>query len=392
MPVRRDHYIRDVDWQRAARVGFLVVGATLVVTAQAQVWSSDASAGRHAGYAAVALGCTLPLLWARRAPLVVLVVVVAAATAEHRLDVGLGQVWFALLLVVFALGRHAGPRAAAAGCVLVAAGVLAVDLPRLQDGDPLDEVLPGWFVLAGTWGLGRWLRSRHLEHERLVDHAAALERDRDEATRAAVAYERARIAAELHDLVAHSMAVIVLQAQAAGRVLGTDQAAVAGALGSIESVGRAGLAEMRRLLDVLLVDQTETDLAGRPGMQRLDELVEQVSSAGLRVEVDVAGQPTALPPGVDLSAYRIVQESLTNVLKHAGPVPVAVTVRHASGALHLRVHNEPGRAAVHRNGRVGHGLIGMQERVALFGGRLETGPTPEGGYLVDAVLPTGGGR
>ena len=381
-----------VDWQRAARVGFLVLVATLVVTAQAQVWSSDASAGRRAAHAAVALGCTLPLLWARRAPLAVLVVVLVASTAEHHLDLGLGQVWFALLVVMFALGRYAGTRSAAVGCLLVAAGVLAVDLPRLQDGDPLDEVLPGWFMLAGTWGLGRWLRRRQVEHEHLVDHASAVERDRDEATRAAVAYERARIAAELHDLVAHSMAVIVLQAQAAGRVLGTDQAAVAGALGSIESVGRAGLAEMRRLLDVLLVDQTEADLAGRPGMERLDELVEQVSSAGLRVEVELAGQPTALPPGLDLSAYRIVQESLTNVLKHAGPVPVAVTVRHASGALHLRVHNGPGRAAVPRNGRVGHGLIGMQERVALFGGRLETGPTPEGGYLVHAVLPTGGGR
>jgi signal transduction histidine kinase len=378
-----------VDWQRLARTGFLVVVAVLVVTAQAQVWTSDVAVGRQAASAAVALSCTAPLLWARRAALPVLVVVVGAASAEHRLDIGLGQVWFALLLAVFALGRHAGTRAAAAGCLLVAVSVLAVDLPRLQDGDPLDEVLPGWFVVAGTWGLGRWLRSRQVEHQRLVEHAAAVERDRDEATRAAVAHERARIAAELHDLVAHSMAVIVLQAQAAGRVLGTDHSAVAGALDSIESVGRSGLAEMRRLLDVLLVDQADADLAGRPGMRRLDELVEQVRSAGLPIELDLEGQPTALPPGLDLSAYRIVQESLTNVLKHAGPVPVAVTIRHLPGALHLRVCNEQGRHALPRNGHVGHGLIGMRERVALFGGRLDAGPTPEGGYLVHAVLPTG---
>jgi signal transduction histidine kinase len=383
---RAPHYSPSVQWPNVARASFLVVVAVLAVTALVQVWTGDGSTTERVLHAVVALAVTLPLLVVRRWPLPVLLVVLVAAALDQALGGGLGQVWFVLLLAVFGLGRHAGARASAVGAVVLGCAVLAVDLPRLQDGAPLDEVLPGWFILAGTWGLGRWLRWRRAEHDRLVEANAVLARDRDDATRAAVVHERARIATELHDLVAHAMAVIVLQAQAAGRVLDADPQAAAGALRAIEDVGRQGLVEMRRLVDVLVVDPDD-DLVDRPSLRHLDDLVERVRAAGLDVELCAMGLDEPLPAGLDLSAYRIVQESLTNVLKHAGAVPVQVVVQRAPGQLELSVRNEPGRTRVAAGGRVGHGLIGMRERTALYGGELEAGPTGEGGFLVRAVLP-----
>lgn len=380
-----------MQWPTIARGSFLVVVAVLVVTTQVRVWTGDGSPAEQALHAVAALAVTLPLLLLRRWPLAVLVVVLGGAALDQALGGGLGQVWFALLLAVFGLGRYAGQRASAVGAVLLACAVLAVDLPRLQDGDPLDEVLPGWFILAGTWGLGRWLRWRRAEHERLLDHNATLEQDRDEATRAAVVHERARIAMELHDLVAHAMAVIVLQAQAAGRVIDSDPRAAAEALRAIEDVGRQGLVELRRLVDVVVVD-SEDDLAVRPSLRHLDDLVRQVRTAGLPVEVEATGLDEPLPAGLDLSAYRIVQESLTNVLKHAGRVPVQVAVRREPGSLELSVRNACGGSEAARDGRVGRGLIGMRERTALYGGDLTAGPTGEGGFLVHAVLPVPGAR
>ena len=199
-------------------------------------------------HAVAALAVTLPLLAVRRWPLPALLLVVAGAALDQALGGGLGQVWFALLLAVFGLGRYAGPRASAAGAVLVACGVLAVDLPAAAGRRTRStRSCPGGssWPAPGAWAVGSG--GAGAEHDRLVDHNSALERDRDAATRAAVAYERTRIATELHDLVAHAMAVIVLQAQAAGRVLDTDPRAAADALRAIELVGRQGLVEMRRL-------------------------------------------------------------------------------------------------------------------------------------------------
>ena len=270
-------------------------------------------------HAVLAAAYTLPLLAARRRPLAAALVVVGAAFADHWLDGHGGQAWFAILLAVYALGRYADARASAVGMAAVGAGVLAVDLPRLQDGAPLDEVLPGWFVIAGVWGFGRWLRWRHGETEALRARAALLERDREEAARAAVAHERARIARELHDLVAHGLAVTVLQAQAAQRVLSEDPAAARKSLASIETLGRQGLAELRRLLGApRRTWRGVRRSTPRPRSPGLDELVEQVREAGLPVTLTVHGSRGDVPAGVDLSAYRIVQESLTNALKHAG--------------------------------------------------------------------------
>ena len=273
MDGRLGPYLLGMDWPRASRAALVLLVLFLFVAVQVQVWSSADS--QPLLHAALAAAYTLPLLAARRRPLAVALVVVGAAFADHWLDGRGGQAWFAILLAVYALGRYADPRASAVGMAAVGAGVLAVDLPRLQDGAPLDEVLPGWFVIAGVWGLGRWIRWRHGETEALQARAALLERDREEAARAAVAHERARIARELHDLVAHGLAVTVLQAQAAQRVLAEDPAAARKSLASIETLGRQGLAELRRLLELLDERGEASPLDPAPTLARLDELVDR---------------------------------------------------------------------------------------------------------------------
>jgi signal transduction histidine kinase len=375
-----------MDWPRASRATYVLLVLFLFVTVQVQVWSSDDP--QPVLHAALAATYTLPLLAARRRPLAVALVVVGAAFADHWLDGHGGQAWFAILLAVYALGRYADSRPSAIGMAAVVAGVLAVDLPRLQDGAPLDEVLPGWFVIAGVWGLGRWIRRRQGETEALQARAALLERDREEAARAAVAHERARIARELHDLVAHGLAVTVLQAQAAQRVLGEDPAAARKSLASIETLGRQGLAELRRLLELLDERGEASPLDPAPTLARLGELVDQVREAGLPVTLTVHGSRGDVPAGVDLSAYRIVQESLTNALKHAGEgARVDLTLTYRPDELEIVVADD-GPAVTSLPG-TGRGLVGMRERVGLYGGSLEAGRRQEGGFVVRVLMPWG---
>ncbi|MFQ6172783.1 sensor histidine kinase [Oryzobacter sp. R7] len=371
-----------------ARAALAVMVLALAVLAQAQIWTAPPAypVGGRGLNALLALAATLPLLLARRQPLPVTVAVLAAVVADHVLGGEGGYQWFAVVVVVFSLGRHAGARTAAAGVLLVAVLVAAVDVPRLRAGAPLDEVLPAWAILAGVLGLGRWLRSRRREVDDLEGRAEALQRDQQAAAREAVVHERAAIARELHDLVAHSMAVIVLQAQAGRRVLATDPAAAEGALAAIEATGREGMTELRRLLDVLHVEEARDDLDPRPGLAQLPALVDRVGRAGLPVELAVDGPERPLPAAVDLSLYRVAQEALTNALRHAGRARARVGVTYRAGEVEVRVVDDGDGSAP--AGGTGHGLDGMRERVRLFGGTLEAGPMPAGGFSVRAVLPT----
>ena len=301
------------------------------------------------------------------------------------------QPWFAVLMALYAVAAHADRRSAAVGAVATAALVLSGDIPKLLAGDPVDEVLPAWFVLAGIWGLGRWIRSRRRETADLAARAAQAEQDRAAHAAQAVADERARIARELHDLVAHSMGVIVIQSQAGQRAVDAEPEAARAALAAIESSGRQGLAEMRRLLG-LLTSRDDGSTTPQPSLRGLDDLVAQVRSAGVAVELQTAGDLSALPAGVDLAAYRIVQEALTNVLKHAGPATARVCVRHCGGVLEVEVRDD-GRGQVVEGTTLpgaGHGHVGMRERAALYGGAVETGDLPGGGYRVHARLAVDG--
>ena len=208
---------------------------------------------------------------------------------------------------------------------------------------------------------------------------------------AAVAEERARIARELHDVVAHSISVMTIQAGAARLLLDQDPERAEEPLLSIEETGRETLAEMRRLLGVLRRDMAADTLEARPTMANLESLVEEVRASGLPVELSVAGEAGHIGPGVDLAAYRIVQEALTNVRKHAGLVPTRVAVRYGSSALEVEVENDAGTRPNGGAG-AGHGLVGMRERVAVCGGTLDAGAKREGGYRVHATLPHGSGR
>jgi signal transduction histidine kinase len=200
-----------------------------------------------------------------------------------------------------------------------------------------------------------------------------------------VAEERGRIARELHDVVAHSVSVMVVQAQAGPRLLGEPEQA-RGAFRSIEASGREALVELRRLLGILRTGDEHLAIGPQPGLGSLQSLVEQMREAGLPVELRVEGEPLQLPPGVDLSAYRIVQEALTNTLKHAGQAEAEVVVRYGASELELEVVDNGSGGAASVNGP-GHGLIGMRERVALYGGELVTGTRNSGGYAVRARLP-----
>jgi signal transduction histidine kinase len=226
--------------------------------------------------------------------------------------------------------------------------------------------------------------------EALKQRNLHLERERALLSQQAVAEERVRIARELHDVVAHHVSLLVVQAGGVRETLGPGHPARP-VLDSMAATGRQALDEMRRMLDLLRIGERgeSLGLAPQPGLSDIETLVAQTRAAGLPIELSVEGDPRPLPLGVDLSAYRIVQEALTNVIKHAGPARVRVALRHLEHALEIDVLDN-GRGNVGAARPAGHGLVGMRERVALFGGELVTGPAPMGGFAVHASLPTDG--
>ena len=247
------------------------------------------------------------------------------------------------------------------------------------------------FVLC--WVLGRFTRIRRAYYGELEDRAARLERERDAQAKVAVAAERARIARELHDVVAHNVSVMIVQADGASYVMDGSPEQAKQALATIASTGRQALEEMRRLLGLLRSADTTGEYVPQPGVEQLPELLEQVRNAGLPVAFRVDGEPRELPRGVELTAYRIVQEALTNARKHGGPQTSAtVRIRFDDRGLDMLIEDN-GRGAsaeLARDGGedgYGHGLIGMRERVGMVGGTLDAGPRPGGGFRINAVLP-----
>jgi signal transduction histidine kinase len=219
----------------------------------------------------------------------------------------------------------------------------------------------------------------------LQDRTDRLEREREAREQAAVAEERRRIARELHDVISHSVTVMTVQAGAARMLLAEEPERAREPIVSVEETGRQALADIRHLLGILRPREGELALSPQPGLAHLDALLGQTRDAGLPVELTVEGERQAIPPGVDLAAYRIVQEALTNTRRHAGPGRAFVALRYRPEALELAVTND-GRVRA-RGAEGGHGLVGMRERTALYGGDLEAGPRPEGGYEVRARLP-----
>ena len=287
------------------------------------------------------------------------------------------------LASAFLLGNLRNPLKAGAGLIIVLVGIVIVvyNIP----GETVSDLvfIPLRFVVA--WVAGYALRERAEQAEAAEMRAALAEQERDAAARIAVAEERARIARELHDIVAHAMSVMVLQVGAVRHKLPQVLEEDREALGRVERAGRTALAEMRRLLGAMRRDGDGLDLAPQPGLDGLDSLLEDVGRAGLPAELHVEGDPYELPRAIDLSAYRIVQEGLTNSLKHANATRADVTVRYRDDELGIEVVDNG--AGVATSDGLGHGLVGIRERVKIYGGDMNAGTPPEGGFVLSARLP-----
>jgi len=340
---------------------------------------------------ASALAATLPLAWRRRAPVVATTVVMVGVVAQFALkDDSLGTALVAGFVAVWSSARHSErPKARASLGIALAGFWTAAALP--PTAGPiyvLGDALWATGITVGVWGLGRALRKRRLLTLTLAERAGRLERDQEERSRLAVADERSRIARELHDIVAHNVSTMVVQAGAGRRVVERDPSRAGEAFASIENAGRQALAEMRRLLGILRTDREGLALAPQPSLAHLGDLLDRVRETGLPVKLTVVGEPRPLPAGIDVSAYRIIQEGLTNTIKHAGRAHAEVVVRYGERDLGLEVLDDGrGSDGAANGGRGGNGLVGMRERVTLYGGSLETGSLREGGYAVRARLP-----
>lgn len=413
---------RVLRWEDAHRFVVDLMGTLLVLliglTANVDLLSGTSTRSGTALLAAFLL--IAPLAWRRVRP---------AASAATVYTVALVQMLFvtplmipadfAVLAALYSVTVH-GPRwAHRVAMVGALAGGVVLPLTLgtwLNPPAAVATTIFVWSVAAAVWAFGLARRSRRETLEALVDRAEQLERERDQQAQIATAAERARIAREMHDIVAHSLTVMIAQADGGRYAAGADPTAATRALGTIGETGRAALTDMRRLLGVLRegppprtgsvpvvaaptaqpsgASPNATVAAGpaftpQPSVEDVPTLVEQVRASGLRVSLVRTGTPRHPPPGVGLTAYRIVQEAMTNVLKHAGPDPaVTVVLSWRVDAIAIEVSDD-GRGASAGTDGLGHGLLGMRERAALFGGTVSAGPRPGGGYRVRAMLPTG---
>ena len=329
----------------------------------------------------------LPLLLRRRfpigAPTFALIAIASAVWIDPKGNNSLSFPFFCALGAVFAFGSITERRKAFAGLGIAVAVVVFVasELPNKGAGNFIWPLV----LFAAVWSAGYFLSTRSQQIAEAAERADRLERAREEDARVAVAEERARIARELHDVVGHSVSVMTVQAAAARRLLLPEQEREREALLVVEQTGREALAEMRRLVGVLRRPEEAPALAPQPSLDHVDKLVASAREAGLPVELRVEGEPVQLPAGLDLTAYRLVQEGLTNAVKHAQAQHAEVLVSYGDGHVEITVSDDGSGGGDGDGG--GHGLVGMRERVSVYGGELDAGPRLEGGYALRARLP-----
>ena len=364
---------------------FEALALVAVILAQIEIWRSPDE--NHLRLAGIALFTAGSLLLRRSAPFAVPIAVAAGAIAFTLLDAaaayGTESMFLVLILAAWVAGSLLDVRQAvlALGALLASSWLVFLRAPDV----PATELIWVSIPICGTFVLSA-AASRHSERARRAEERA---RRMEQEARQAVEEERGRITRELHDVLAHSVSVMTVQASAVRRLLRPEQDREREALMTVEETGRQALAEMRRLLGIMRTESERPALAPQPGLGTLPQLVEQVRQSGLPVELTVEGTPVRLPAGVDLSAYRIVQEALTNTLRHAGPAHAWVAVRYEGEDVEIEVANDGASDGVNDGG--GHGLVGMRERVALCGGELRSGPRPGGGFKISARLPVAGG-
>jgi signal transduction histidine kinase len=334
----------------------------------------------------------LPLLGRRRfpfaAPTAVWLLAASLSFADGRLVPFTVSAFAAGLAAALLLGNLRDEVEARLGLAIVISGaaIIVYNNPAHAAGEFI--FTPALFAIG--WLAGYALQERAEQAKAAEVRAAQAERERDAASRVAVAEERARIARELHDIVAHAVSVMVLQTGAVRHRLPDALAPDRDALRDVEQAGRTALTEMRRLLGAMRQDGEHIDLAPQPGLDRVQSLLDEVRRAGLPVELHIEGEPSGLPPAIDLSAYRIVQEGLTNALKHARASHADVTVRYAPGEVQIEVRDDGAGASTGND--PGYGLAGMRERVKIYGGEMSAGSANGGGFVLRTRLPLAGGR
>ncbi|MBO8192344.1 sensor histidine kinase [Streptomyces oryzae] len=406
-----DFIRRHPTWVDSLWAGFLLMLSSLWIVASVSAPPTpDGSdplpreTGQQIALIPIALALCLVVALRRRAPEKMLLLATGTGLAQVIADVSPFPGDFAFLVIIFTVAsRHTrwASRFALVGALLAPAiDALRWPSPR---GDLSGQIFGTLFMTLAfvmAWVLGDSLRTRRAYYLQLEERARRLEKEREAQAKVAVAAERARIARELHDVVAHNVSVMVVQADGAAYVLDTSPEQTRMALETISGTGRQALAEMRRLLGVLRSgDPGKRDgdeYVPQPGVEQIADLVEQVRGTGLTVNFKVEGTPHPLPSSVELTAYRIVQEALTNTRKHGGPdVGATVRLRYGDGELSVLAEDD-GRGAqreLYEEGGtdgLGHGLIGMRERVGMVGGALEAGPRSGGGFRIRAALPLKG--
>ena len=370
----------------------LLVGAAIAIAATTKVWPGEREMG-PLGWT-LAISTNALVAFRRVAPVptayAILVTTLPYWVLDYSADDAIGP---SLMVAAYSLGAlvdrpkslHHGVTVIGAAVAVAVAGVISP-----EEDLPWFIVVSSAIVFATAWILGDNVRTRRAYLQELEEKAARLESQRESDSRRAVAEERSRIARELHDVVAHSMSVMVVQAGAARRVMDNEREQAVEALGAIEETGRESLTEMRRILGVLRSDDDVAELVPAPTIHDFGRLLQQCEEAGLPVDLQIEGEARELPASLELSAYRIVQESLTNSLKHAGPAEATVRLSYDPDALEVEVvDNGRGAAADASPLGSGQGIVGMRERVEAFGGTLRTGPRLGGGYGVNARFPVG---
>jgi signal transduction histidine kinase len=379
----RPEFLRRVDAIATWALDAALVVVMLAPTAA--IYGHGLERGSSGAHTAAVIGATIlstvPLLVRRRWPIAVLVAILIVAVAVPSAAV------FSPPAIV-AVYTIASLRPWRVAVVCAIASAVALDLHRLLWGYslPLLGVIAGLALSGAALALGLYQATRLAYFEELRERAARLERERELLDEQAASQERLRIARELHDVVAHNVSLMVIQAQALTATAGDSDAARHGAH-TIAELGRDAMSEMHRTLELMRAEGPDDERTPQPALHDLGPLLERAHAAGVNVELSVSGAPRPLPAGVELSAYRIVQEALTNVIKHSGSDRAKVELRYASDGLELEILDDGAGNGGPETTPAGHGLVGMRERVALFGGSLEAGPLNGRGYRVTATLP-----
>ncbi len=380
--------LRSTPWPLAwiRRHPFITDAALALVVLWVSVPPVSAIAGHHHGLSlALVIAFVCPLIWRRRAPFPVFLAMTGLAIAQLVLTPEL-NVDIGILVAFYSVAAYEPPRRVLAAVLTMEAGAVLVAIMAVH-------TLGLWVLLSGlvaaTWLLGYYARTRRAYLAALVDRAERLEHERDQQAQLAAAAERTRIAREVHDIVAHNIAVMIALAEGAAYTASTSTGQAVSLMGQVSQTGRSALTDMRRLLGVLR-DSGQPERTPQPTLDDIEDLLATVRAAGLPVRLTVTGQPFPLPAAAQLALYRLIQEALTNTLKHApGAAGAQVRVAYLPGEVELEI-TDTGHprnvAAPSTNRAAGHGIAGMRERAAVFGGQVTAGPRRRGGWRIHTVL------